>query len=163
MKLRAPGYILAGLGSIGGAATAATADPDSPAMAIAPAIPLAGMTPALVDEIQATRKGLQALRAGSQYSPEVLKAMRGNLLKALGTYGGLTAAMTLPAATIAAYRHFKPREKTAALEESLLSLFAHSQVKPRLQAKMEAARHAAQNIGQPERQWSREPREVFLA
>ena len=53
--------------------------------------------------------------------------------------------------------------KAAALEESLLSLFAHSQVKPRLQAKMEAARHAAQNIGQPERQWSQGPREVFLA
>ena len=53
--------------------------------------------------------------------------------------------------------------KTASLEGSLLSLFANVKLKPKLEAKMDAAQHAASRMTEPLARWVRDPTEVFLA
>jgi len=53
--------------------------------------------------------------------------------------------------------------KEAGLEGSLLSLFANIKLKPKLEVKMDAARHAASQMAEPLARWARDPTEVFLA
>jgi len=91
---------LAGL--VGGAALA-TSDSDA-ALAAAPAVTALGYAPMLTDEALATRRGLKSIRGLGKYSPGTLRSMRGNLMKALGTYGALAAGTTLPIALISYLR-----------------------------------------------------------
>ena len=54
---------------------------------------------------------MKALRATKQYSPEALKVMRRNLLKAFGTYGAAAGGAVIPLALLSAYRQRKAAEK----------------------------------------------------
>ena len=86
-------------GGLGGAALSIGAeDPDSGWATAGPVLAGASQLPTLADEGVASLRGYRALKSSGQYSPQVLAKMRGNLMKAFGSYGLGAAALTAPAA-----------------------------------------------------------------
>jgi hypothetical protein len=108
MKTRAAGIPL---GLLAGSAMAMQ-DPDSTAVKLAPLATAAGFAPTMIDEGLATRRGLKALKDTGSYTSSARKLMRGNLLKALGTYGSLAAGVTLPIGLISYLRSRKNDDAT---------------------------------------------------
>jgi hypothetical protein len=102
-------------GGLGGAALAVGADdPDSGLATAGPILAGASQLPTLADEGVASLRGYRALKSSGKYTPEVLSKMRGNLMKAFGSYGLGAAALTAPAAA-ALYlrRRMKRKEEEA--------------------------------------------------
>ena len=117
---------LPALTGIGGLAMALNPDVESPTVPLAPAVAGAGQVPKLFDEGMASIRAYRALKGMSRYTPEQLAVMRGNLMKAWGTYGLGAAAAVAPIAAIAAWRRHKANQlgvpedaiKTAAPEDA---------------------------------------------
>jgi hypothetical protein len=101
---------IAPLGIAAGSAMAMSDDPTSMTAQLAPAAAAAGWAPALMDEGMASARGMKAIRGLGKYSPEAMKLMRGNLMKAFGTYGSVAAASTLPLAAITQWRAHRARQ-----------------------------------------------------
>lgn len=95
-------------GMLGGGAMALAGDEGSTTTRLAPVVTAAGFAPTLIDEGLASIRGYRGLKGMKGVSPEQLKKVRKNLLKAFGTYGSFALAGTLPVAAVSAYRWKKP-------------------------------------------------------
>lgn len=102
-------------GSLAASAMLSSDDPKDWKVKAAPAVAAVGAAPLLLDEALSSKRGLEALKkVAPELSVETVKKMRGNLGKALGTYGAfITGAVVAPIAAMSLSRQLwgKPKSK----------------------------------------------------
>lgn len=120
---------------VGGLMAVLPEDADSAVVKAAPLVPLVAQAPTLADEALASLRGFKGIKQLGQYSPQVLKKAKGNLMKAFGTYLAIAGVTTTPVAAASAYRTWGPgsggkkskgKTKKAAYQRGMSSLFAHA-------------------------------------